>query len=388
MTDRSTQTVADGFRSTFGRELTTAASVEVLKNGREIFPSMLAAIDSAETSIEFATFVYWQGDIAETFADALAQKSAAGVTVRVLIDDYGSKKMRDSLKSRMTDAGCELAIYNPLDWRRPWRAGHRTHRKTLVVDGRVAFTGGVGIAEEWQGDARDSSEWRDTHFRFTGEVVQAIRATFVDNWLDTTGEHPLHLRPIKANWDSVEGSIPSFVINAGYSDTRNDMFDHFRILLGAAEQRIRLTTAYFVPDGVMINDLCAAVDRGVDVHLLVPGPHTDKNFVRVAARSSMSELVERGVKISTYQQTMLHTKVLTIDGTISSIGSANFNRRSGHHDQEANVVVFDADTTALLDRHFDEDLGQSVVYRQDEVASPGSVQQAFEPVLERLRPWM
>jgi len=388
MTDRSTQIVTDGFRSTFGRDLTSTETVDVLRNGDEIFPSMLEAIDAAQDTIAFATFVYWEGDIAEAFAASLAAKSATGVTVRVLIDDYGGKKMHDGLKTMMTEAGCQLAIYNPLDWRRPWRAGHRTHRKTLVVDDHVAFTGGVGIAEEWQGNARDPSEWRDTHFRFTGDVVTAIRATFVDNWLDTTREHPLHLAiPGPAPADQV-GSIPCFVIDAGHSDTRNDMFDHFRILIGAAEQQIRLTTAYFVPDPAIVEDLCAAVDRGVDVHLLLPGPHTDKNFVRVAARSLMADLVDRGVKISIYQQTMLHTKVLTVDGSISSIGSANLNRRSGHHDQEANVVIFDEDATGLLDRHFADDLERSVSYTEDSVASPGAVQQAFEPVLERLRPWM
>lgn len=224
--------------------------------------------------------------------------------------------------------------------------------------------------------------------RFTGDVVAAIRATFVDNWLDTTGEHPLHLTTTSTASTEATESLPCFVVDAGHSDTRNDIFDHFRILLGAAQERIRLTTAYFVPDPAIVDDLCAAADRGVDVHLLLPGPHTDKNFVRVAARSLMADLVDRGVKISTYQETMLHTKALTIDGSVTSIGSANLNRRSGHHDQEANVVIFDSETTRLLDQHFVDDLEQSAPYAADSVASPGAVQQAFEPVLERLRPWM
>lgn len=351
---------------------------------------MIDAIESAESTIEFATFVYWEGDIAERFAGALAARARNGVEVRVLIDAYGGHRMNDRVRATMVDGGCVFAEFNPWDWKRPWRAGHRSHRKTLIVDNRIAFTGGVGIASEWEGDARDPSEWRDTHFRFTGEVVRALRSTFVDNWLDTTDDHPLDLVPDHdpAGSPVESAQTATFVVDADHSDSHNDIHDHFRLLIGCATTRIRLTTAYFVPDETIVDDLIDAVRRGVDVHLLLPGPHTDKNFVRLAARSTMGRLVDGGVRISTYQKTMLHTKVVTIDGEVASIGSANLNRRSGHHDQEANVVIFDPRIARQLDQQFDDDLVDSVDFSEDSVADPGPVRDAVERGLRRFRPWM
>ena len=372
--------------STFGRPGSTARTVDVLRNGNQIFPSMLEAIGSAESTIEFATFVYWQGDIAERFAHSLAERAAAGVEVRVLIDAFGGHRMRQHLRRIMIDRGCVVADFNPWNWRRPWRAGHRSHRKTLIVDDSIAFTGGVGIASEWEGDASDPSEWRDSHFRFTGEVVTGLRSTFIDNWLDTTGDHPLRL--VREPVAHEPGEIPTFVVDADHSDSRNDIHDHFRLLIGCASETIRLTTAYFVPDETIVDDLIEAARRGVDVELLLPGPHIDKNFVRLAGRQTMERLADGGVRVSTYQRTMLHAKVLTIDGEVASIGSANVNRRSGHHDQEANVVIFSDEVARCLDAHFDDDLRSAIAYADDDIADVGTIRGLAEDGIRRFRPWM
>ncbi len=390
MSDPTADLVAAGLTRTFGHGMSEASSIDVLRNGDEIFPAMLGAIDSATESIDFATFVYWQGDIARQFAAALADRARAGVRVRVLIDAYGGKPMAGEVRATMLEAGCRLADYNPVDWRRPWRAGHRTHRKVLIVDDRVAFTGGVGIASEWTGDANDPSEWRDTHMRFTGTVVNDLRSTFVDNWLDSTTDHPLDLvgGPPPAIDRDGASTVSTFVVAAGYSDRRNRIHDHFRLLIGSAQSAIRLTTAYFVPDEYLCADLVDAVERGVDVQLLLPGPHTDKNFVRLAARDIITNLRDQGVEIHMYQPTMLHAKVLTIDGVVATIGSANLNRRSAHHDQEANVVIFDEATVATLDRHFLDDVEQSIPPTRDPLTTRDRLDALAEGALRRLRPWM
>lgn len=340
-----------------GVPATEGNTVQVLRNGDEIFPAMLDAIRSAERSIDFMTFVYWTGDIAREFAAALAERARAGARVRVLLDAVGARLMDRDLVEEMTDAGAHVDWFRePTTWK-VWEANHRTHRKILVVDELVGFTGGVGIAEEWTGDARDENEWRDTHLRIEGPAVDGLRAAFTSDWAeagnpltDDVDRFPDHPRTGSTTMQTIKGSAGS-----GWSDI-GTLFD---ALIRSARERVRLTTAYFVPDDRYTDALCEAVARGVDVRVLVPGPHTDKRFVQLAGEKEYAAILEAGVRLWRFQPTMLHAKILTVDGIVGTVGSANFNHRSLSLDDESNVVVFDRDVVATLDDQFDDDLRRS-----------------------------
>jgi cardiolipin synthase len=332
--------------------------VDVLVNGDRIFPAMLEAIAEARRTIDLLTFVYWRGSIGTRFADALSEKARSGVRVRVLLDAWGASSIDPALVSEMEEAGVRLRWFRPLRRLQPTKVNHRTHRKVMIVDEATGFTGGVGIADEWCGDARTEDEWRDTHFRVRGPAVDGLRAAFLDNWLETEPEvfdvsidrFPDQPQPGRTVIQCVRGAS-----ELGWTD----MSTLLLALLQLAEERIRITTAYFVPDDQLIECLGAASDSGVTVEILLPGPHADKRFVKLAGEAVYHRLLERGVRIWQYQPSMLHAKIMTVDGLVANVGSANFNARSTELDEEINLVALDPDLVGLLDRQFDEDLGRS-----------------------------
>ena len=279
--------------------------------------------------------------------------------VRVLLDAWGAHTMEKALVEEMAESGVQQRWFRPLRRMWPGSLNHRTHRKVLITDEEVAFTGGVGIADEWRGNARDDTEWRDTHFRIEGPAVDGLRAAFLDNWAETdpglfdegVDRFPDQPKPGAAVVQCVRGASET-----GYSD----MATLYRTLLQLAERRVRITTPYFVPDGDLGDRLCAAADRGVDVQILLPGPHIDKRFVQIAAEGEYGQLMEHGITIWNFQPTMLHAKVMTVDGVLSNVGSANVNPRSVTWDEEINVVAIDEPLATLLDAQFDEDLERSV----------------------------
>jgi cardiolipin synthase len=240
----------------------------------------------------------------------------------------------------------------------PTKVNHRTHRKVMIVDEATGFTGGVGIADEWCGDARNENEWRDTHFRVRGPAVDGLRAAFLDNWLETDPEvfdasidrFPDQPKPGEAVVQCVRGAS-----EVGWSDISTLLL----ALLQLANDRIRITTAYFVPDNELIGHLSGASDRGVTVEILLPGPHGDKRFVQLAGQAIYERLLEHGVRIWHYQPTMLHAKIMTVDGLVANVGSANLNARSIKLDEEINLVALDPDLVGQLDRQFDVDLERS-----------------------------
>jgi cardiolipin synthase len=333
--------------------------VEVLRNGDEIFPSMLAAIAEAEHTIDFLTFVYWRGEIGARFAEALAERAGEGVRVRVLLDAWGAHPIDRSLIELMEGSGVRVRWFRPLRRLQPSKMDHRTHRKVMIVDEAIAFTGGVGIADQWKGDARDESEWRDTHFRVAGPAVDGLRAAFLGNWAETApvlfeegvDRFPQQPKPGRSVVQCVRGAS-----EAGWTD----LSTLFLTLMQLAERRLRITTAYFVPDDVMCERLCAAAARGVQVQIMLPGPHADKRFVQLGSESSYGPLLEAGVRIWSFQPSMLHAKVMTVDGLVASVGSANLNSRSTELDEEVNLVALDPDLVRTLDRQFEEDLERSV----------------------------
>ncbi|MEU6502542.1 phospholipase D-like domain-containing protein [Streptomyces californicus] len=330
-----------------------------LRNGDQIFGAMLEAIRGAEHTVDLMTFVYWRGDIALKFAEALADRARAGVRVRLMLDGFGSRLIEKDQLAMMDEAGVTVTWFRKPLYLSPLKQNHRCHRKVLVVDEQTAFTGGVGIAEEWCGDARNEHEWRDTHVQVTGPAVDGLAAAFAQNWAECHDE--LFDDSDRFITEEHHGDSIVQVVRGSASFGWQDMQTLIRVVLESAEERVRLTTAYFAPDAYFTGLLCAAARRGVEVEILLPGPHTDKRVCQLAGQRYYEELTACGVKIYQYQPTMMHTKSITVDRVASLIGSTNFNRRSLDHDEEVMLAVLDRDFTATLDGHFDEDREKSVL---------------------------
>jgi cardiolipin synthase len=347
----------NALESTVGAIFQSGHRVTVLRNGDEIFPAMLEAIGRAEHTIDFVTFVYWQGEIARRFADALAERSLGGVRVRVVLDALGSAPMKRSLIRKMSGAGIAVERFRPTARWKFWEADHRTHRKILVVDNEVAFTGGVGIASEWEGDARGPSEWRDSHFRIEGPMVLALKAAFLTDWRDTG--HSIDLSDARIERPAEAGDTDVALLDGSAQIGFNDAERALETVAAAAEHRIIMQTPYFNPTEALLELLRSSLARGVELDLLVPGPHIDKRISEVMAVDMYRPLLEMGGRVWRYQPTMMHAKVVLVDGVLSIVGSMNLNRRSVHKDEEAAVAVLDPDVTATLERHFVEDVAES-----------------------------
>ena len=327
---------------------------DTLRNGDEIFPSMLAAINNARRTISFETYIYWSGDIGRTFADALSEKARAGVKVHVLLDWLGSSKMDQSLLSQMHDAGVDVRRYHAPRWYNLNKLNNRTHRKILVVDGRVGFTGGVGIAPEWTGHAQDPQHWRDTHFRAEGPVVAQMQSVFGDNWVKATGEVLDGADYFPAVTPAGDGAGQMFASSpSGGSESMELMY---LLMISAAERSIDLSSSYFVPDALARDTLVAALKRGVRVRIITPGPNIDSETVRRASRALWGDLLAAGAEIHEYQPTMFHCKVLIADGLVVSVGSTNFDDRSFRLNDEASLNIYDVAFAARQAEVFEQDL--------------------------------
>jgi cardiolipin synthase A/B len=331
--------------------------VNVLLNGDEIFPSMLAAIRSAERSVTFESYIYWSGSVGREFADALSARARAGVKVHVLLDWLGSSKLDSAQLAAMQESGVTVRRFHAPAWYRLDRMNNRTHRKVLIVDGKVGFTGGVGIADAWAGHAQDAGHWRDTHFRAEGPVVAQMQAVFMDNWIKVTGE-VLHgadyFPPLSKRGDAAAQMFSSSP--EGGSESMHLMY---LLAITAAKTSIHLSSAYFVPDDLTLKALVAAARRGVRVQIIAPGEHMDAETVRRASRARWGDLLQAGVEIFEYQPTMYHCKVMVVDGVWLSVGSTNFDRRSFSLNDEANLNVTDKDFAARQIAIFEDDVARS-----------------------------
>ena len=341
---------------TLGIPFTAGNRIERLVNGLRIFPAMIETVAAAQSSIDFLTFIYWQGEIAERFGHALAERARAGVRVRILLDSFGAHSMPKDVLAELEQAGAQIAWFRPAVRWRFWQADNRTHRKILVVDNRIGFTGGVGIAAEWDGDAREPNEWRETHFRLTGPVVDGLRGAFLSNWVEA-GE-----RGFDDSWTFSDPEITEEkngaliqVLRTSAAVNYSDIATLFRLVISLARHRLRITTGYFVPDTATIDMLCNAARRGVEIEVLMPGPYTDSRVARAAADDAYQPLLEAGVKLYRYQPTMLHAKIVLVDDVVAISGSANFNHRSMGKDDEIAIAMIDPPTFAALDTDFDDD---------------------------------
>jgi cardiolipin synthase len=357
--------------------------VTAFQNGDQIFPAMLEAIRAARRPLKHETYIYWSGDTGQAFADALCKRARAGVAVHLVVDWAGSIRMDDDLLGTMQDAGVRVEHYRPLRWYNLGRLNNRTHRKLLVVDGRVGFTGGVGIADQWSGHAQDPDHWRETHFRVEGPVVAQLQSAFNDNWIKTTGEllnGPDHFPPLER-----AGDMDAHLFIASPAGGSESMHLMYLQAVAAAVRSIDLCAAYFVPDHLIAQALLAARQRGVRVRVLLPGPHIDSETVRLSSRASWGPLLEGGVEIHVYQPTMIHVKLLVVDGELVSVGSTNFDIRSFRLNDEASLNVYDRGFAEAMTRVFEEDLARSTRYTLDDWNARTARERFAEAVVRPLR---
>ena len=343
--------------SLLGPGIVGGNAVTELLNGDQIFPPMLAAIQAAQKSITFETYIYWSGDIGKQFADALSERARAGVRVHVLLDWVGSAKMDESYLTEMKEAGVQIEKFHKPHWYNLARLNNRTHRKLLVVDGQVGFTGGVGIAPQWMGNAQDPDHWRDSHYLVRGPVVAQMQATFLDNWLKVTGKvlhGELYFPPI-----APAGAQKAQMFSSSPSSGSESMQLMYHLAITAAERSIDLSVAYFVPDELTQKHLMDALARGVRVRFITPGEHTDTDTVKAASRATWGPLLQAGALIYEYQPTMYHCKVMIVDQLLVSVGSTNFDNRSFRLNDEANLNVYDAAFAKRQTEVFEDDLKRS-----------------------------
>ena len=381
--DQDSLRLCRGLESLLGIPATDGNRVDVLRNGDQVFPAMLDAIAGAQSTVDLLTFQFGTGSIVEEFADALVERAKAGVRVRMLVDAIGSRWLSRKVVDRLREGGVDFVYFRPPSNLRVWEQENRTHRKVLVVDGKVGFAGGVNISEEWVGDARNPAEWRDTHLRLQGPCVDGLIAAFATDWVDANqpavsidDEFPEQDQAGDHTVQVVRGSAEK-----GWSDVANC----FAALLVLARRRVRITSAYFAPDPLFARLLCDAGGRGVDVEVLLPGKNADQRFVQLAAEAQFETLMEAGVRIWSYQPTMIHAKIVLVDDVVACVGSANFDRRSMKLNHEVEVVVSDPRVVSVLDAHYDEDVANSELIKDARWAHRSLPQRVQEKLVRPLR---
>jgi cardiolipin synthase len=341
-----------------GAAMSEGNLVSVLRNGTEIFPSMLSAIRVAKRTINLEFYIYWDGEVGRQFAEALAERARAGVQVKVILDAVGSAQMSSSLIEFMARNGIDLEWYHPLRWYTLSRVNHRTHRKLLIVDGEIGFSGGVGIADTWLGDADSKDHWRETMIRVEGPVVTQMQFAFMDNWVKSRGELLTGLSYFPQI--GPRGNHITQVIKSSPSEGSSTVKLLYIISIVSATQSIYINNAYFLPDPDTTRALEGAVRRGVDVRVIVPGEHADVPIARQASRLAYEFLLRRGIRIFEYQPTMMHAKTMVVDGIWTTIGSSNFDDRSFRLNDEVNVNVYDEAIASQVEKMFMDDMAKSV----------------------------
>ncbi|CAA9243270.1 MAG: Cardiolipin synthetase [uncultured Acidimicrobiales bacterium] len=336
-----------------GSTPTSGNRVSVLRNGGRTFPSMLAAIASATSTIDLSSYIYWPGEVASAFTEALAERARAGVEVNVILDGWGSAKLDRATVRTLEEAGANVAIFRPPKWYTVHKLNNRMHRRLLIVDGRIAFAGGVGIADVWGGDAEDPEHWRETHISVEGPAVLDILGGFLENWTEAAKVvlGPAHYPKAESFDDGVDVQVMRSSPKAGGTVTLH----LFNAAIAGARERLWITTAFLAPGDAFVRLLSDAARRGVDVRLLTNGPNIDKEVVRQVGQRCYGPLLHAGVRIFEYQQTMLHAKVLIVDDW-ADVGSSNLDHRSLGLDDEVNIAVRDPQIVSEVARQFLEDL--------------------------------
>lgn len=350
--------------------------VIVLNNGDQFYPAMLNAIEGAERSIAIEAYIYWAGEIGLTFATALATAAGRGIKVKILLDAVGSSSIGNDILKVLTDGGCHLAWYNPIRLTRLRRINNRTHRKSLIVDGRIGFTGGAGIADHWTGTAQDDHHWRDMQIQVEGPAVRPLQTGFAQNWLECTAElvtgpdfYP-ELKPV--------GSLALQTIMSSPETGASAARLMYCLAISAARSAIDIANPYFVPDHVAIDLFRDAVKRGVRVRVMVAGSSNDTHITRLNSVRLYGAVLEAGVHVFEYHRTMLHHKTMVVDGLWCTVGTTNFDNRSFSHNEENNVCGCDEALAAVLTDTFERDLRVCEVVTLDAWRKRGVPEKALE----------
>jgi cardiolipin synthase A/B len=352
--------------------------VEIFTNGAQFYPAMRDAILAAEGSINFEGYIFRPGEAATMLADAMVERAHAGVEVRLVLDWVGSASMGGATARRLREAGCKITFYQPITWYRLHRLNNRTHRELLVVDGRVAFTGGAGVADWWLKPEGRRPAWRDTMARIEGPIVAALQGVFAENWLEGCGEiltSPRHWPALTA-----AGPTEAMLVKSSPSDRATSSRVVFQMLIEGAVSEIDISTPYFLPDRALRRVLVRAARRGVRVRVLVPGALTDQRFVRLASRRMFNELLEGGVRIYEYRPAMTHVKALMVDRTWAVIGTTNIDNRSFEHNDEVNVAFRERAVTDRLESDFEADLAASDEITLETWAARSPIEKLLGPV--------
>jgi cardiolipin synthase A/B len=355
---RRTSVHADDFLYTLQSACQTALHhgnrVTVLTNGAQFYPAMLDAIRSATRSINMECYIFQPGKIADQFIEALSDRARLGINVTIVVDAIGSFNLWGRPLRRLRAAGCRVESYQRMEWHRLARLNNRTHRELLIVDGRVAFVGGAGVADWWAFARKGAPPWRDTMARIEGPIVAALQGVAAENWLECCGEiitGPEHF----PNLDRV-GETTGFVVKSSPSDRATASRVAFQLLMEGADHHVRMSTPYFLPDRALRRALVNVARRGVAVSVIVPGHHTDQRWVRLASRRMWGQLLQAGIRIHEYRRAMTHNKVLIVDELWVVLGTTNIDNRSFEHNDEINVALRDPEVARRLLTDYEQDL--------------------------------
>jgi cardiolipin synthase len=357
--------------------------VEILTNGAQFYPAMRDGIRQATGSVNLEAYIFEPGEAADMLIDAMVARAREGVAVRLVLDAIGSFGMRGASLRRLREAGAEVRFYQPIRWYRLHRLNNRTHRELLIVDGRLAFCGGAGVADHWLKPGRRRLRrhvpaWRDTYARIEGPIVAPLQGVFAENWLECGGEILTSLR----DWPELgpADGAEAMLVKSSPADRATTSRVVFQMLIDCAVSEIDISTPYFLPDRALRRALVSAARRGVRIRVLVPGPHTDQRLVRLASRRMYGELLGGGLRIFEYRPAMTHVKALMVDGTWAVIGTTNIDNRSFEHNDEVNVAFREAAVTARLRRDFEADLAASDEVTADEWKRRSAFEKMVGPI--------
>ncbi|MEQ1885553.1 MAG: phospholipase D-like domain-containing protein [Bryobacteraceae bacterium] len=350
--------------------------VTIYNNGDEFYPAILDAIEAATASVTMEQYIFWDGRVGRRFAEAFAEKARQGVSVKLLVDAIGSATLGSEIYTILETGGVQLAWFHPIHWYTLHRANNRNHRKSIIVDGRFAFTGGAGIADHWLGNASGSEEWRDIQIRVHGPAARAMQSGFAQNWLETTGE-------IISGEDyfpesHVEGRVEVQTILSSPEAGTGAAGTMYMVALQSARKELFIANPYFIPDSRLIQMLTRVHDRGVNIRLMVAGAHNDTWWARQNSIRHYGQLIQAGVDLYEYQPTMLHQKAMIVDGLWATVGTTNFDNRSFALNEETNVCLHDAGLVAQLRDDFMKDLQQCRRIQLADWRRRGLLQQARE----------
>ncbi len=359
--------------------------IDILTNGDQIYPPMLLAIEQARQSITIEAYIYWGGEIGLRFAKALGAKAAEGLPVKILLDSVGSHTISGEILDALEEGGCEVAWYHPVLWYTVDRINNRTHRKSLIVDGRIGFTGGAGIADHWLGNAENPDHWRDTQIRVEGPAVAMLQAAFVRNWHETTGELVAGSAFFRIHEPA--GHLSALSILSWPETGSSTIRAMYELSIECARKSIWIANPYFIPDGEAIEALAAAKRRGVDVKIMVSGKHNDNRVARLNSSRLYGKLLEAGVAILEYDRTMMHHKYMVGDGVWSTVGTANFDNRSFSLNDENNVCVSDREFALEWEKRFRIDMEACSVVTLDDWNRRGVLERIAERLVSIFR-WL